>query len=317
MSTTAAKKILVVFGATGQQGGSVVQYVLNDPELSQEFQLRVITRDTTSPKAKALVDKNVEVVQGDLTDRASIEAALTGAHTVYLMTKPDWAAPMAEYTNGKLVADVAVQKGVSYVIFSTLPSITKLSSGKYRSLGHFDEKEELELYIRSLRPTIKSAFVSPGFFTSNFHNFFLTPTRAADGVSWSIKAPVSGTTQLPLINVVEDTGKWVGAILAEPEKFEGKVFAAATALYTLDEVAAAMTKATGKKIVFEQISDEDFKKSAWPGMGVKLTEVMKSLEEFSYWGPDTQGEVDWAAANARGKLTSFEEFLEANPLPLE
>jgi len=27
-------KILVIFGATGQQGGSVADYVLNDPELS-------------------------------------------------------------------------------------------------------------------------------------------------------------------------------------------------------------------------------------------------------------------------------------------
>ncbi|KAI9874641.1 MAG: hypothetical protein M1823_007641, partial [Watsoniomyces obsoletus] len=57
-------KILAVFGSTGQQGSSVVNYVLDDPELSQKFKIRAITRDVTTEKAKQLMEK-VEVVQGD------------------------------------------------------------------------------------------------------------------------------------------------------------------------------------------------------------------------------------------------------------
>ena len=57
-----ASKILVVFGATGNQGGSIINSFLNDPKAMKEFKLRGITRDTTSAKAKALIEKGVECV---------------------------------------------------------------------------------------------------------------------------------------------------------------------------------------------------------------------------------------------------------------
>lgn len=44
-------KVLTVFGATGQQGGSVVEYVLNDPELFKKYKVRAITRDLIKPAA--------------------------------------------------------------------------------------------------------------------------------------------------------------------------------------------------------------------------------------------------------------------------
>lgn len=56
-------KILVVFGATGNQGGSVIKSVLEDPVLSQEFKIRAVTRDTSKPGAQALAEKGVDVVK--------------------------------------------------------------------------------------------------------------------------------------------------------------------------------------------------------------------------------------------------------------
>ena len=58
----AAKKIFVVFGATGNQGGSVIKSMLADAKASQEFKLRGITRDPSSGRAKALSEKGVECV---------------------------------------------------------------------------------------------------------------------------------------------------------------------------------------------------------------------------------------------------------------
>ena len=55
-------KLLTVFGATGLQGGSVVHYVLQHPELSETYRLRGITRDVSKPAAHALREKGVEVV---------------------------------------------------------------------------------------------------------------------------------------------------------------------------------------------------------------------------------------------------------------
>lgn len=56
-------KLLAVFGATGLQGGSVVDYVLQHPELSKTYRLRGITRDVSKPAAVALKEKGVELVK--------------------------------------------------------------------------------------------------------------------------------------------------------------------------------------------------------------------------------------------------------------
>lgn len=56
-------EIITVFGATGNQGGSVVDAILNDPALSSRFTIRAVTRDASKPAAKELASKTgVEVV---------------------------------------------------------------------------------------------------------------------------------------------------------------------------------------------------------------------------------------------------------------
>lgn len=120
---------------------------------------------------------------------------------------------------------------------------------------------------------------------------------------------------MPMIDAVGDTGKFVGAILAEPDKYEGKTFCAATAIYSLEEVAAIMSKATGKTVVYKQIPLEDFKKSLSFGHDI-FGEAFSYPEEFGYFGPDSENLVAWAVQNARGKISTLEEYLEAHPLQL-
>jgi uncharacterized protein YbjT (DUF2867 family) len=311
-------KILAVFGATGQQGSSVVKYVLDDPELSVVYRIRAITRDPSSTSAQALKSKDIEVVQGDAEDAASLKAALNGVHTVFAMTAPSLnpskTAPKDEYDQAKTIADTAVEAGAQYLIFSTLPSVTEISGGKYKRVVPFDNKAKAERYIRGL--PIKSAFVSLGSFMENYSaQFFLAPQPAGDG-TYILPRHISGKTEFPLVAAVEDTGKFVGAILAKPEKFEGKTFCAATKIYTLDEIVGLLSKSAGKTIVLKQISAEEFERGL-PFFGEVFTDGYAFGEEFGYYGPETKKLVEWAAANARGKLTTFEEFLEKHPFKLE
>ena len=310
-------KILAVFGATGQQGGSVINYVLNDPELSQKYKIRAITRDVNSEKVQQLKGK-VEVVQGDVLNRASLEAALTGTHTVFAMTTPSFGSDglEVEFNSGKTIADVAVEKGAEYIIFSTLPPVKEISGGKYTRVTPFDAKAKAEQYIRGLH--IKSAFYSGGYFMENLQSqTFLAPRQAPDG-TWVMARHVPPKTLLPYIDAVGDTGKFIGAILAEPDKYEGKTFCAAAALYSLEEIAAIMSKATGKTVVYKQVPLEDFKKSLPFGADTAdiFVEAFSYQEEFGYFGPDTKELVAWAAESARGRLSTLEEYLEAHPLQL-
>lgn len=57
-----APKIVVVFGATGVQGGSVIKSILSDPRTAKEFKIRGITRDPSKPSAQALLKQGVEPV---------------------------------------------------------------------------------------------------------------------------------------------------------------------------------------------------------------------------------------------------------------
>ncbi|KAL2021184.1 hypothetical protein VTK56DRAFT_7490 [Thermocarpiscus australiensis] len=326
-------KILAVFGATGQQGGSVVDYVLNDPELSQQYKIRAITRDVNSDKAKQLKAKaqeNIEVVHGDVLNPSSLAPALAGAHTVFAMTAPSFAGDAAarfdaEYAAGRAIADAAVASGASYLIFSTLPSISEISGGKYTKVTSFDAKAAVEQYIRRLRPSIRSAFYCPGSFMENFAaQPFLGPQRRRSGSegeaedTWVMAMHNSPQSRTPLIDAVGDTGKFVGAILADPDRYEGKTFFAAVRLYSLEEIAAVMSRATGKRVVYEQISVEEFKESlkGLPFDHDLLVEAFSYREEFGYFGPDSEKLVAWAVENVRGRLTTLEEYLEKHPLQL-
>ena len=308
-------KILAVFGATGRQGSSVINSVLHDPLLSQIYQIRAITRDVNSESAQQLKLKNIDVAQGDAHDRASLETALTDVHTIFAMTNPAFTPNgfEVEFNSAKLIADVAVEKCASYLIFSTLPNVTAITGGKYTHVTHFDAKAKAEEYIRTL--PIKSAFVSLGLFMQTFAAMsFMAPQKADDG-TWALERHSSPKAEIPMVDAIGDTGKFVGAILAEPDKYEGKTFCASEALYSCEEVASIISKATGKNVVYRQISQEQWE-SKVPFAKQVLTEAFIYQQEFGNYGPDTEGKIKWAVENARGKLSSFEEYLEAHPLTL-
>ncbi len=58
----AAKKIIVVFGATGVQGGSVAKAILGDSKMREGWAVRGVTRDVSKPSAKALESLGAETV---------------------------------------------------------------------------------------------------------------------------------------------------------------------------------------------------------------------------------------------------------------
>ncbi|GFN73551.1 nmra-like family domain-containing protein 1 [Plakobranchus ocellatus] len=60
-----SKKVVVVFGATGWQGGSVARALVK----SGEYSVRGVTRDLHSEKAQRLVRDGVDLMNYDLNDR--------------------------------------------------------------------------------------------------------------------------------------------------------------------------------------------------------------------------------------------------------
>ncbi|KAG8629723.1 hypothetical protein KVT40_001342 [Elsinoe batatas] len=309
-------KLLVVTGATGQQGGSVITHVLSDPVLSKEYRIRAITRNTTSSSSLALSARGIEVVAADITSPPSLAPAFANAHTIFASTTTiyDGHTLSHEITHGRALADAAVSTHAQRIIYSTLPNGGQISGGKYKELGHFDGKAEVEAYIRTL--PIKSAFVSPGCFMSNFHESMAPrPSRDGDGIyAWA--GPMSPDTKLPLFDTAGDTGKWVAAILADWDGYEGKVLNMATRLYSVSEVTEILQKVSGKTVRYHQVPAEVFRSFLPELMAGHVTDMLLYFQDFGYWGPETQGKVEWSVRQARGEVTSLEEYLAREPLKL-
>src|SRR6185503_20083854 len=116
------KKIIVVFGATGAQGGGLAHAILNDS--NSEFAVRAVTRDTNSDKAKELASLGAEVVAGDVDDPASVEKALQGAYGAYFVTF-FWLhySPEKEMAEAETFAKAAKKAGIKHAIWSTLEDV--------------------------------------------------------------------------------------------------------------------------------------------------------------------------------------------------
>lgn len=307
-------KILVVLGATGQQGGSVISYILNNPLLLKEYSIRGISRDPSQASAQALKLKGVEIVEADINRPDSLKNAFKDAHIVFGQTNTIYEndSKEKEMKQGKAIVDAAVAAGVQYFIWSTSTNVTKITGGKLKKVIHFDVKAEIEEYIREQH--IKSAFYAPGSFMQNLHSV-MTPHPVGDG-TYAISNIYKPETKIPLIDITNDTGKFVAPILAEPTKYEGKVLSAAIKLYSLEEIARALSNATGKTVNYRQVSEEFLRPLLPPAFGNELIEMFLYVRDFGYYGPLTKEDVEWSSQQAQGQLTTIEEYLARDPLKL-
>lgn len=68
-----AKKLIVVTGATGNQGSAIARVLLK----TGDWHIRAVTRNANGEKAQKLVAEGMEVVQASYDDEDSIKRAFT------------------------------------------------------------------------------------------------------------------------------------------------------------------------------------------------------------------------------------------------
>ncbi|KAH8594922.1 NmrA family transcriptional regulator [Bisporella sp. PMI_857] len=299
-------KALAVFGATGHQGGSLIDYILTSPELSEQYTLRAITRTPESAPAISLQKQGVKVVFGDADIPDSLPRALEGANTVFLLTSSIWDATgrSREIAQGRAIADASVAAGAPYLIFSTLPNVSEISGGKYRNVDHFDAKAEVEKYIRTL--PIGSSFFQPAAFMQNFAaGGGLHPQPAGDG-TFAIRSPASPSTLIPLFDPVSSSGFFITKILADPEE-----------ILSLEQIAEVIARKSGKKVAYHKVEEVPHRRemTVW-GMSSHAidtaTEMLLYYETFGYYRPGTEKVAEAARQSVgdRSCVLGFEGWLE-------
>ena len=262
------KKIIAVVGATGAQGGGLVRAILNDP--SSGFTVRALTRKADSDKAKELKKLGAEVVAADLDDVDSLKKAFAGAYGAFLLTN-FWEhfSPEKEFDQAKNMAQAAKQAGVQHVIWSTLEDTRRwvpLSDnrmptlmGKYK-VAHFDAKGEADKLFTEFG--VPTTFLLTSFYWENMIFFGLGPKKGPDG-KLALTYPM-GDKKLPGI-AVDDIGKTALAIFKKGKEYIGKTVGIAGEHLTGKQMAAALTKALGQEVRYNDVSPEEYRHFGFPG----------------------------------------------------
>ncbi|KAJ5107712.1 hypothetical protein N7456_004387 [Penicillium angulare] len=284
-------KLITVFGATGNQGGSVIRTILNDAKLSKEFRVKAVTRDVNKPIALDLAGQGVEVVKGDMSSPEDMSTVISGSHTVFLVTnfwESQSAAP--EIIQGKIVTDAS-----------------EATNGRLVHITHFDGKAEVERYIKS--SGLSATFVMLGIFTTQLFDLI----RKQDDGTFVLATPTSTSAPAPFIDPRTDTGNFVrAAILNQPETGTRTIHASSQ-YYTFDEIALHFQSATGNSINVFSVPGELFKSflipSLSPEMAEEVYENLMLLEDPGYYaGADINPSLNLLSESPMG----LQEFFRRN-----
>jgi len=311
------KKVIAVVGATGAQGGGLARAILADK--NSEFAVRAITRDANSDKAKALKALGAEVVSADLDDVESLKKAFAGAYGAYCVTFY-WAhlSPEKEVANAKNLATAAKAAGLKHVIWSTLEDTRKwvpLSDdrmptlmGKYK-VPHFDAKGEADHFFADLG--VPTTYLLASFFWENFIGS--GPKKGPDG-TLALTLPIGGAKMAGV--AANDIGAVAYGIFKKGTAMVGQRIGVAGEHLTGSEMAAAMSKAFGRTVRFNDVPPEVFRGFGFPAAD-DLGNMFQFYRDFEKVCNDTR-DVARTRSLAPGVL-SFSQWLEKNAsrIPLE
>ena len=288
-------KTILVTGATGAQGGGVASHLLS----SGRYAVRCLTRKPQSEKAAALRHAGAEIVPGDFEDPASLKTAMKGCHGVFGVTNY-WEAFERELPQGKNLVDAVAASGIEHFIFSSLPSVTRLTHGQL-DVPHIESKAKLEEYSRGLG--LPATYVHVAFYFENFLTYF-PPRRIEDG-SYVFAFPQGDA---PLATVaVDDVGGVVTALFDRGADYQNRVLAVAGDEQPCQEYADTMSRITGRRIAYQHMPREAFAALGFPG----ADDLASMFEFFRRFVPSRRAEIEECRMLYPG-IRTFETWLAGN-----
>ncbi|KAK4553257.1 hypothetical protein LTR86_009557 [Recurvomyces mirabilis] len=292
-------KLLVVVGATGMQGGSVIHWF---QQHESTWRIRGLTRDPSSEAATSLAESGIEMVKADLFDLDSLKAAFKGANYIFAFTDfgalmkdalarfhaGEIAAPIGagtyrlEALQGRNIADAAAMiPELERLVFSTEPNVKRLSGGKYGHVYHFDAKAvglEYMLSLEALKGKVSAVML--GVFVASVKKIqHLWGLKMVDGIAvWS--PPFEADLPLPWVDVQKDLGSFVSAVIRAPAPTQVLVVSEwLSGQQWLDQ----WSKITGKKARYEAgMSLHERVEEDSTGLSLHFSQTMRYIEDFGY-----------------------------------
>jgi uncharacterized protein YbjT (DUF2867 family) len=236
------KRTIVVCGATGTQGGSVVDQLLENQE---NWRIVALSRDVDGAKAKELRLKGVEVRKADLADRDSLIRAFKGAYGVFAVTQP-WSAdnkhcyPEKEVQQGKNIIDACLNNQVQHIVYGSILNFTS----KRINVPHVDSKLEIEQYLKST--SLKYSIIRLPQFMDNLGSHFFPVKKGA------IKGFVDADARVPYI-CSKDIGKFVSQAFDNPDKFMNREVSVIGDMVSGLELSQLMSSVRNEKFKYKSV----------------------------------------------------------------
>ena len=227
--------MIAITGATGQLGHLVIEQLLKTVPASQ---IVAIVRNPA--KAQALSQQGIVVRQADYTDEAAFTAALSGVDKLLLISSSEVGQRATQHQN---VINAAKTAGVKFIAY------TSLLHADNSPLGLHVEHVATEKALAA--SGIPYALLRNGWYTENYlasappaleHGVFIG--AAGDG---KIASATRADYAVAAARVISEAGH------------EGKVYElAGDSAWTLTQLAAELTKQSGKQVTYQNLSEADF-----------------------------------------------------------
>lgn len=241
-------KTILLTGATGKQGGSVVDAILALPNAS-EFTILAVTRDSNSGSAKKLTAKSpsIKLVEGNLDDVPSLFKSASEVSSA-----PIWGVYSVQISMGKGVTfegevkqgcdlvDESVKNGVKHFVYSSVErGGDEKSWDNPTPIPHFQTKQLIEIHLRDhagemgwtiLRPVAFMDNLMPGFPTKVFMTAVHNTLGDSKPLQWV---------------AASDIGFFAAQAFAKPEEWNLKALGLAGDELTVPQIDKAFANATG------------------------------------------------------------------------
>lgn len=238
------KTMIVVTGASGKLGHHVVKQLLKSVPATQ-----IVAAVRSIEKAQELAAFGVELREADYSKPATLATAFAGAEKVLLISSNEVGARVAQH---QAVIDASVAAGVKLLAYTSLLRTDTSKLGL--AVDHLATEEAVR------RSGLPFAFLRNGWYIEN-HTEALAPAlqhgvilgAAGDG-------RFSAATR-------EDYATAAAAVLAG-HGHENKVYElAGDESYSLSELAAEVSRASGKTVVFQNLTPQEYE-AALLGFGL-------------------------------------------------
>ncbi|BDT25298.1 SDR family oxidoreductase [Citrobacter freundii] len=236
--------MIAITGATGQLGQHVIESLL---KTVPAIQIVAIVRNPA--KATALSQQGITVRQADYSDEAAFTTALQGIDKLLLISSSEVGQRAPQHRNVINAAKAAHVKFIAY---------TSLLHADTSPLGLADEHVATEQMLAE--SGIAYVLLRNGWYTENY--LASAPAALEHGVF------IGAAGEGKIASATRADYAAAAARVISEDGHAGKTYElAGDAGWTLSQLAAELAKQSGKKVVYQNLSEADFA-AALKGVGL-------------------------------------------------